>query len=151
MNSIFEITRTSRKMIAPFLENYTLDQLNAIPEGFNNNLIWNIAHIVVAQQVLVYKLSGLAMNVSDEMVEKYKKGTKPEHQATQEEVDEIKSLLFKTINQTEVDFDNKVFKNYTEYPTSIGVILKSAKDAISYNNFHEGIHLGVMFGIRKFI
>jgi hypothetical protein len=47
------------------------DQLNTIPEGYSNNLIWNIAHIVV-QQMLVYKLSGLPMMISDEMV-KYKK------------------------------------------------------------------------------
>ena len=57
------------------------------------------------------------MMVSDEMVEKYKKGTKPEHIATQAEVDEIKSLLFETINQTKVDYDNKIFKNYQEYTT----------------------------------
>ena len=151
MNSIFEITRTSRKMIAPFLENYTLDQLNAIPEGFNNNLIWNIGHVIVTQQLLVYKLSGLPMNVSDEMVEKYKKGTKPEHQATQAEVDEIKSLLFSTIDQTAADIDAEIFKNFTEYPTSTGFILKSAKDAMAFNNFHEGLHLGVMFALRKLI
>jgi hypothetical protein len=35
----------------------TLEQLNKIPEGYNNNLIWNIAHVVVVQQMLVYKLS----------------------------------------------------------------------------------------------
>jgi hypothetical protein len=31
------------------------EQLNTIPEGYNNNLIWNIAHIIVVQQMLVYK------------------------------------------------------------------------------------------------
>ena len=108
MNQTFDITRTSRKMIAPFLENYTLEQLNTIPDGFSNNLIWNIAHIVVTQQLLVYKLSGLSANVSDEMIEKYRKGTKPEHIVTQAEVDEIKALLFTTIDQTELDFENKI-------------------------------------------
>ncbi|MFI0491681.1 DinB family protein [Flavobacterium sp.] len=151
MNSILEITRTSRKMIAPFLEKYTLEQLNAVPTGFSNNLIWNIAHIVVTQQLLVYKLSGLPMNVSDEMVEKYKKGTKPEQAATQDEVDEIKSLLFKTIDETAVDLENKIFNNFTEYPTSTGFILKNAEDAIAFNNFHEGLHIGILMSIRKFI
>ncbi len=151
MNSILEITRTSRKMIAPFLENYTLEQLNTIPEGFSNNLIWNIAHVVVTQQLLVYKLSGLSMNVSDEMVEKYKKGTKPEHDVTQTEVDEIKALLFSTIDQTVVDSGNKIFNNFAEYPTSTGFILKSAEDAMAFNNFHEGLHIGILMSIRKLI
>ncbi len=151
MNSIFEITRTSRKMIAPFLENYTLEQLNTIPEGFSNNLIWNIAHVVVTQQLLVYKLSGLPMMISDDLVEKYKKATKPEQFATQSEVDEIKALLLSTIDQTEKDFENNVFKNFTEYPTSTGFVLKTVEDAMDFNKFHEGLHLGIMMSIRKLV
>ena len=151
MNLTFDISRTSRRMIAPFLENYTLEQLNTIPEGFSNNLIWNIAHIVVTQQLLVYKFSGLPMMISDELVEKYRKGTKPEHIATQAEVDEIKDLLFATIDQTEADFEKKIFKNFAEYPTSTGFVLKSAVDAMVFNNFHEGLHLGILMSIRKFI
>jgi hypothetical protein len=76
-------------MLSQFLKGYSLAQLNSIPQGHNNNLIWNIAHIIVVQQMLVYKLSGLPMKISDTLVEKYKKGTKPEQDATQAEVDEI--------------------------------------------------------------
>ncbi|WP_291098391.1 MULTISPECIES: DinB family protein [unclassified Flavobacterium] len=151
MQRTFEITRTSRKMLSQFLEKHTLEELNAIPEGFSNNLIWNIAHIIVVQQMLVYKLSDLPMKISDEMVEKYKKGTKPEHKATQAEVDEIKALLTETIDQTETDFNNRVFKSYQEYPTSTGFTLKNAEDAMAFNYFHEGLHIGVMMGIRKFL
>jgi predicted secreted Zn-dependent protease len=78
-------------------------------------LIWNIAHIIVVQQMLVYKLSGLPMKISDTLVEKYKKGTKPEQDATQAEVDEINNLLMETVDQTEIDFNNNTFVNYQEY------------------------------------
>lgn len=151
MQQTFEITRTSRKILSQFLEKYTLEELNAIPEGFSNNLIWNIAHIIVVQQMLVYKLSGLPMKISDEMVEKYKKGTKPENQVSQAEVDEIKSQLLEIIDQTEIDFNNKIFKNFTEYPTSTGFVIKNAEDAMAFNYFHEGLHIGIMMSIRKFL
>lgn len=151
MQQIFDITRTSRNTLLKFLEKHTLEELNAIPEGFSNNLIWNIAHIVVIQQVLIYKLSGLPLNISNEIVEKYKKGSEPGRGATQVEVDEIKSLLFKTINQTEEDFENKIFNNFQEYPTSTGFVLKNAKDAMAFNYYHEGLHIGIMMGIRRFL
>lgn len=151
MQQTFDITNTSRKIVFQFLENHTLEQLNKIPEGFKNNLIWNIAHIVVTQQLLVYKLSGLPMMISDEMVEKYKKGTKPGDYVTLAEVDEIKSLLSKAIDKTKEDFDNKFFKSYQEYPTSTGFVLKNVEDAMIFNNFHEGLHIGIMMGIRKFL
>jgi DinB superfamily len=151
MNQTFEITRTSRKIVSQFLDNYSLEQLNKIPEGFKNNLIWNIAHIVVTQQLLVYKFSGLPMMVSDELVQKYMKGTKPELDASQDEVDEIKSLLSKTVDQTKEDYDNGIFKNYQEYPTSTGFVLKNVEDAMAFNNFHEGLHIGILMSLRKLV
>ena len=151
MKQTLNINTTSRTMISKFLENHTLEQLNKIPEGFNNNLIWNIAHVIVTQQLLVYKLSGLPVMVSDEMIEKYKKGTKPEQDVTQAEVDEIKSLLFKAIEKTKEDYNNGLFKNYDEYPTSTGFVLTSAESAMIFNDFHEGIHIGVMMSIRKLV
>ncbi|MEZ7505687.1 DinB family protein [Flavobacterium sp. Arc2] len=151
MQQTLDVTRTSRNILSQMLAGYTLEQLNKIPEGYNNNLIWNIAHVIVVQQMLVYKLSGLPMMISDEMVEKYKKGTKPEHIATQAEVDEIQALLLESINQTETDLENKIFINYQEYPTSAGIVLKSALDALAFNDFHEGLHIGIAMSIRKFI
>jgi hypothetical protein len=151
VQQVFETTIRSRNMILELLQKHTLEQLNKIPEGFNNNLIWNIGHIIVAQQVLVYKLSGLPMMIADEMVDKYKNGSRPERDVTQAELDEIKILLFDSINKTTIDYNNGVFKTYNEYTTSIGFNLKNAEEAIVYNNFHEGLHLGIMMSLRKFI
>lgn len=151
MQRTFEITKTSRKIVSQFLDNYSLEQLNKIPNGFKNNLIWNIAHIVVTQQLLVYKFSGLPMLVSDELVQKYMKGTKPEFDATQADVDEIKTLLSDIINQTEEDYNNGIFKNYQEYPTSTGFVLRNVEDAMVFNNFHEGLHIGIMMSLRKLL
>jgi DinB superfamily len=128
-----------------------LEQLNFIPEKFSNNLIWNIGHIVVAQQMLVYKFSGLPMMVSERLVEKYRKGTRPEQKANQQEVDEIKSLIFSTIDQTETDFANKTFKKYQEFTTGIGYEIKATEDAIVFNCYHEALHIGIMMSIRKFV
>lgn len=151
MTQTLEITKTSRKIAAQFLDNYSLEQLNKIPEGFSNNLIWNIAHVVVTQQLLVYKFSGLFMLISEELADKYRKGTKPGFDATQADVEEIKTLLSKTIDKTEKDYEEGLFKNYQEYPTSTGFVLKNVEDAMMFNNFHEGIHIGVMMSLRKYI
>jgi hypothetical protein len=151
MDTTFNINQSSRNTIATILENHTLDQLNTIPEGFSNNLIWNIGHIIVVQQMLVYKLSGLPMMVSEDMVDKYKRGSKPEHSVTREEVDTFKKLLWSTLEQTKKDFAIGIFKNFTEFTSLTGYTMKSAKDAMEFNNYHEAIHTGIMMQIRKFI
>jgi hypothetical protein len=151
MESTFKIWETNRNIYKTFLENYSLAQLNKIPIGFSNNLVWNIGHIIVAQQGLVYRLSELPMYISTEMVDTYKNGSKPTGTTSQVEVDELKALLFDLLEKTKADFTNTKFITYNEFTTNTGFHLASTKDAIEFNNYHEGLHLGFMMNIRKFI
>ncbi|MRX39461.1 DinB family protein [Flavobacterium sp. LC2016-23] len=151
MSSVFKVQKTIREILLKVLEGHSLEQLNKIPDGFKNNLIWNVAHCISSQQVLVYKLSGLPTQVSDEFIDKYKKGTKPEGDVSQAEADEIKALLFTTFDQTEKDYANNVFTHYTPYTTSMGFDLTNVQDALDFVNYHEGIHTGIIMGIRKLV
>lgn len=149
MDFTFDIAIKNRNIFKMFLEQFSLDQLNKVPNGYSNNMFWNIAHTVVTQQLLIYKLSGLPLLLSDELVSKYKKGTKTEHNATQAEVDEIKGLLFSTIEQTKEDYDNGKFVDYQDYTVSTKSTLTNVDEAIAFNNFHEGIHLGYILALKK--
>lgn len=151
METEFKITRTSREIYARLLDNYTLEQLNKIPDGWSNNLMWHIGHIMVSQQILVYKGSGLATSLSDELVAMYMRGTKPERNVTQDEVDEMKSLLFSTIQKTEEDYRNGVFTTYHARKSELGFGLDTTEDAIAFNNYHEGIHLGMVLRLKKLV
>jgi len=149
MHYALDITLQNRKLLNSFIEKFSLEDLNKVPSGFNNNLIWNIAHVIVTQQLLVYNLSELPMMASDDMVAKYKKGTKVESDVTQDEVNEIKNLLFSSIEQMKTDYESGVFKNYTSYTTSTNSTMSCVEDAIKFNNFHEGIHLGYILALKK--
>lgn len=149
MEKLFDITLKNRKILYKFLTNTPREQLLNIPEGFRNNIWWNIAHVVVTQQLLVYKFSGLPMRVSDELVDKFKKGTVPDGTATDEEIDEITGFLFSTIEWTQEDYEKGKFKSFSEYTTSVDITLSSVEDAIAFNAFHEGIHLGSILALLK--
>ena len=99
--------------------------------------------------MLVYGLSGLPMHVSAEEVSAYKKGTKPESNVTQEEVEFCKSQLHELIKKTKEDWDASTFINYKEYTVTTKTTLSSAKEAIAFNNFHEGIHLGYLLALKR--
>lgn len=151
MEDHFNILRITRNNILSLMEGLSTEQLNKIPEGFNNNIIWNIAHNIVVQQLLIYKLSSTDMRVSDEMVEKYKKGSKPSHQVSEDEIKSIKDLLIKTVDWLEEDYASGIFKNYKEYTTSYNITLTSTEEAIVFNNTHEGLHLGYAIALRKLV
>ncbi|MDC1324870.1 DinB family protein, partial [Flavobacteriaceae bacterium] len=92
----YNVTLQNRKLLSKFLEKFSLDQLNKIPEGYRNSVFWNIAHTIVTQQMLVYGLSNTPFLIDADLVNTYKKGTKTAHEATETELALIKSLLFST-------------------------------------------------------
>ncbi|WAC00870.1 DinB family protein [Lacinutrix neustonica] len=74
MDFTFDVFAKTGGFFKAYLEELSLAQLNAIPNGFNNNVIWNIGHCIVTEQILVYKLSGLKPHVSEALIEKIQKG-----------------------------------------------------------------------------
>ena len=147
----FDVLRKSRELVLKELEGLTLEQIHTIPTGFKNNIAWNVAHLVVTQQLLHYKLSGLNCLCPDNLIEAHKKGTAPSKTFTEEEFDEVKELLIGLPDTLQEDFEASIFENYTEYPTSTGFVLSSIENAIAFNNFHEGIHYGIIRAIKKFL
>ena len=55
------------------------------------------------------------------------------------------------IDQTEADLASRKFVSFTERTTITGFHLGSLQDALAFNNYHEGLHLGYMKSIAKFV
>ena len=152
MDFTFQVLRNTREIFKKIIEQNALEDLNKIPNGFNNNIIWNIGHVVVSEQLLAYKLSGLESMLSDDMINKYRKDTKPEGNVTQEVVNEIKELLSSTLKKTEADYTNGVFKNYNVYTVSTtGNTLNNIDEALQFVAIHEGLHYGYVLALLKAI
>ena len=151
MEAVLKAWKTSRKIYLEFFDKYSLEQMNVVPDKFSNNIIWNIGHIIAAQQSLVYKTSKLPMHISEEFFDRYKPGTKPMGAVLQDEAEEIKSLLISLINQTETDLSNGKFVSFTERNTITGFHLGSLQDALVFNNYHEGLHMGCIKSIGRFL
>lgn len=152
MDFTFQVLNNTRGIFNKIIEGNSLDDLNKIPEGFNNNIIWNIAHVVVSEQLLVYRLSGLNSMLSDDMINKYRKDTKPNGDVSESEVKEIQSLLFSTIKKTEEDYHNGIFKTYNSYTVSTtGNTLTNVDEALQFAAIHEGLHYGYVLALLKVI
>lgn len=150
-DSLFKIWETNRKVYLEYFDHYTLEQLNKIPAGFNNNLVWNIGHIIVSQQSLIYRLSNLPMYTSKDLQNLYATGTKPNGLASAEDISELKLLLMSLVEKAIADAKSGKFVSFNERLTSTGFLLSTVEDAFEFNNYHEGMHLGVMMSIRKFV
>lgn len=152
MKYTFDICLKNRQLLDRLIKSNSLEELNKIPEGFNNNIIWNVGHSIATQQLLTYGLSGLAPKISVDFINEYKKGTKPEGDISQAAVDAMSTMLFTTLAELEKDYEAGVFKEFKEYTLSTtGGILSKVEHALEFNNFHEGLHLGCAVQLSKLV
>lgn len=151
MDKHFNILRTTRQNLLNTIDGLTTEQLNKIPEGYKNNIIWNAAHNLVVQQLLIYRLSNRDTTIDESIIEKFKKGSNASGIVEDKEVQEIKSLLKSSVDKLEEDYNNGLFSEYKPYETSYNITLNSTEEAIYFNNVHEGLHLGYIMAMKKLV
>ncbi len=151
MKEIVEIQNAIRANLIAILESYSLPQLALIPKGYSNNIFWNIAHVTATQQLLCYFLGNIPMKIDKFWIDNFKKGTSPNLKIEKEHISELIQLLKNQPLDFLHDYDNNRFETYQNYPTSMGITLKSIEDACRYNLFHEGLHLGYVMAMKKIV
>lgn len=144
-----DILTTTRRLLQNATADLTPEALIRIPEGFNNNVLWNVGHVVVTQQLLCYKLSGMPMGIDDPTVEMFCKGSSPKDWTTTPDMASLIGPLHDLVETTRRDYAAGRFGGYDTYTTSTGYTLVSIEDAIAFNNLHEGIHLGYVLALRR--
>lgn len=141
--------KQNRKLLRSFLKHIPEALLFEIPKGFRNSIWWNLAHIISIQQILLYRFSGLSARIDEDWINTYMKGTLPSGIPEKEEIEFLQNCLVESALWAKEDYEKGIFKRYEEYTTSTKVTLRSVEDAINFNNYHEGLHLGVILSQIK--
>ena len=137
-----------RRLVDTVVSSVPPEDLFRVPGGFKNHVAWNAAHVVVTQQLLTYRLSGLEPYLSDDLIELYRKGSGPDA-GDEASYREVMAFLHEAPKRLAADYDEGRFESFSTYQTSAGLRLDCVEDAIGFNNFHEGIHVGYMMALRK--
>ena len=151
MGTQFEILRQTRKFLLGMVAGLTTDQLNEIPAGFNNNIIWNLAHLVATQQDVCYVRNGLPLIIDEQYYLNYKPDTRPEAYVTEAEVRELKILLLSTIDLLEKDYTESRFRDFKPWTNRYGVTHDTMEDSLNLLLFHDGLHLGYIMALKHAI
>ena len=151
MNRQMDNVRKVRTFLLAQLDDLSSEQLNRIPDGFNNNIIWNIGHMIAAQQGICYIRAGVPPVVEEQLILNYKPGTKPAKSINDEEVTHLKSLLLSTLDQMEADLEGQLFDGYKSWTIRYGVEITNIDEAIDILLFHEGYHQGAILALKKLV
>ncbi|GGI13013.1 DinB family protein [Gottfriedia solisilvae] len=145
-----------------FVRNQTLNLLDGvseemadrIPEGFRNTIRWNVGHIYVVVERFAFQYLGLPQNLPEGFKEQFEYGTSPlnthEYRVpTLSELEELLKAQQVRIQETLSDrIDEKIIPPYT---TSAGMKLETPKEFLTFNLYHEGMHLTVIKLYKKLL
>lgn len=150
ITNIFDNIIQTRKIFTDLVDGMTLDQLNVIPEGFNNNIAWNYGHIVVSTPGLVYIRTGIEAELTIPLREAYGKGSKPTYYISQEEIDGFKAEVISTVKEIKQDYDAGIFFDITPYSTSTYKLeLYTIEEVLIATLMHDNLHLGYAQAQRR--
>jgi hypothetical protein len=152
MANSFAFAVSMRERLGSLIRTLSIEQLNKIPEGLNNNIAWHLGHIVVSSEILCYHKTGTLPEKEIKLADKYRNGTKPESFIEQEEIDYLLSRLMVSLHEIEVDRANGLFPKIVPYSThTFGFGLKDMDDVIACCSHHDLLHCGNMMTMRKLI
>jgi hypothetical protein len=149
MEFALDIAKHTRLNFIKLIEGLSIEQLNLIPQGFNNNIAWNFAHIVAAQQVICYMRAGVPTRIPEDQVKLYQKGTSPQAFISETELDFYKIKALTLLDDLQTDLAAQVFENYEPITTVFGVTLNSITDAVPYFTAHDNLHLGYAQALKR--
>ena len=149
-----QMFQKTRATIVHALTDLSEAQMLAVPDGFANSIAWNIGHVIVIQQVMVYGRCGVPLHVDEAAMRPlYWANTSPADWPAAPDVAALVAMLSAHPQRLVDDLDGGLFagKQFEPRTSGSGIFMETLEEAIHYNNYHEGMHLGTILSLRDFV
>lgn len=127
----------------------TTDEVARIqPEGFNNNILWNIGHVLTVTEQFLFGYPNKSTNLPENYINLFTRGTKPadwkEDGPTVEELKkQLKDQLQRMKEIPPELFERKLKEPFLEFETF--------GELANFAAFHEAHHHGQIQTLQRFI
>ncbi|PKR78388.1 DinB family protein [Halalkalibacillus sediminis] len=123
------------------------------PAGFTNNIRWNLGHIFVAQENLLYAFIGEKPPMPEHFLKWFNRGTSPQDwDGDLPSLEELRQLLKEQPDRMEATFTGQLNeKGPQPFALTEDFVLETIEDAFHFVIWHEGIHQGTITGLKHAI
>ncbi|HWK22961.1 MAG TPA: DinB family protein [Ureibacillus sp.] len=135
----------TRQRISSTLEGLSSELLDIVPEGFNNNIHWQVGHILVTGELFMFNGQN---NLPVEYAQYFKSGSKPaDWNKDVPSVETILERLDEQLNRINL-LPEEAFTLELQQPF-IGN--KTTGELAAFGAFHEALHLGQIQTLKRLI
>lgn len=145
-HDLIEQFRFVRQCTVNYVNRIEEHKMEAVPAGLNNNIKWNLGHIYVSAEKIIFQLTGEQASIPEKFSAYFGMGTSPaswsEEPPTKEELIE---LLNQQLIKVEALMEHRIEEPLQEaYRTSTGLLISSVAACISFCLYHEGMHFAAI-------
>jgi len=129
----------NRKALLSKIEHLTPEQYNEIPEGFSNNVIWNLGHILLSGEGMLYKNSPFERPELELNKSNYGRGSKPGAFVSEDEINLIRESMLRSVQfyKAAAGLDQSIEGAALTIAPSVQII---SEESIQFLFFHEEMH-----------
>jgi hypothetical protein len=129
MREYLKLLEEQRVILLKITERLTTEQYNLIPSGFNNNIIWNLAHSLVITDGILYRNTPFKIPRYEFDIEKFKIGTKPDMAVSDGIIAQIRQSMLDTAGSV----SKLISQGGLDYPPV-------SDESLRFMLFHEDMH-----------
>jgi len=150
VEALINAARLTRSYMQKRVEGLSKEQLLAVPDGAENNILWNVGHIVLTNYRLLYRPAGATVPVPSTWDGWFLPGTSPAGWgATPPSADDVLKEFHAQNDRIQADYAAGLLKTYKPFTLKSGASLNSLEEGLVFNQMHEGIHIGAIIALRR--
>lgn len=146
----WDLFKMIRQVTLNEMSNLSEEDANSIPNGFHNNIRWNLGHIYNAAGGLLSRFTGENTEVPEHYPKFFDRGTKPsDWKGNAPSLSELRTVLEEQVEQLEFLFEKRL-NDALITPCDMGMVqLTTVGELLDFIFFHEGLHAGAIKGIKR--
>ncbi|WP_018749877.1 DinB family protein [Paenibacillus sanguinis] len=143
---LFTQLHTYRSELLRMVEGLSQTQADTIPQGFNNNIRWNLGHVFLDQYLWIGVLTKEDLPIPSGFDKWFGFGTSPAHftEATPP-LSELIELLSKQPTLIQERYRERLEEEFA--PTEMG--MHTIEQVLIRTIFHEGLHMGAIQALKR--
>ena len=148
---VLKTLRTTRYHMLKEIEGLTKEELLAIPDSRDDNVLWNVGHLLCSLSRLTYLRSGHPLPIPETYLSLFGKGTDARQWTSAPDPEDVLERFASVLDQIETDYGEGLFEDYETLEIAPGHTIDSVEEAIAFHCFHEGLHIGMVISIKQLL
>jgi uncharacterized damage-inducible protein DinB len=151
-NFLFNQLKVIRSNTINAVKELSESQADSVPEGFNNNIRWNLGHVYLVQERFAFGLTLEPMLVPDGFTELFGRDSKPSEWKVQPPtLPELIQLLEDQTSRIEEKLNNRLDEAVVKpFAMPSGLTLKTIGEFLTFSMYHEGMHIQTIKMLKRF-